>query len=168
MLPELADDVDGLAPLPRRALRRYVVPPALAALAAGAVAWALAPVGPWALLAAVPAGAYGMARHRAAAWRLSGGRLAVRALRLARTTVLAPAALRESHTLAQTAFQRRGELADLHVAFGKRTVARLHHVEAATARELFTRLSGVLGSISADPNTPSAARPPAPPRPADT
>ena len=65
----------------------------------------------------------------------------MRALRLARTTVLAPAALRESHTIAQTPLQRRGDLADVHVAFGKRTVAHVHHLEASVADELFTRLA---------------------------
>jgi putative membrane protein len=140
LLPELADDLDPLEPLPRRALRRYVLPPALLGLAAGAAAWALA-AGPWALLAALPAAAYGAFRYRAAGWRLADGRLAVRSLRLARTTVLAPVRLRESQTVAQTPFQRRGRLADLEIAFGKRTVARVHHIEATAARAAFARLA---------------------------
>jgi putative membrane protein len=166
LLPELADDVDGLAPLPRRALRRYILPPVVVAVAAGALAWALAPVGAWTLLAAVPAAGYGAARWHAGGWRLAGGRLAVRGLRLARTTVLAPAALRESHTIAQTPLQRRGDLADLHVTFGKRTVARVHHLEAAAAHELFTRLSGALGSLC-DPNAPGDRGPRPRPIPGD-
>jgi putative membrane protein len=166
LLPEMADDVDDLAPVPRRALRRYVLPPVAAAAFVGLVAWAVAPVGPWVLVVAIPAAAYGAARWRAAGWRLSGGRLAVRALRLARTTVLAPAALRESHTIAQTPFQRRGDLADVHVAFGKRTVAHVHHLEASVADELFTRLAGALGS-GYDPNAPIAPGPRPRPRPAD-
>jgi putative membrane protein len=141
MLPELADDLGGLQPLPRRALRRYVVPPALLALAAGAVVWAVTSVGPWVLLAAAPAAAYGALRHRDAGWRLADGRLAVRALRLARTTVLAPARLRESQTVAQTPLQSRGDLADLEIAFGKRTVARVHHLDAGAARAAFESLA---------------------------
>jgi putative membrane protein len=141
LLPELADAVDDLAPLPGRALRRYVLPPAVVGLAAGAAAWVLG-AGPPALLIAVPAAAYGAMRHRAAGWRLASGRLAVRSLRLARTTVLAPAVLRESHTLAQTPLQRRARLADLRVAFGKRTVARVHHLDAAVARAAFERVAG--------------------------
>jgi putative membrane protein len=141
LLPELADDIDRLEPLPARALRRYVLPPVAVAVVAAGAAWAVAPVGPWVVAVAVPAAAYGAARWHAAAWRFTGGRLAVRALRLARTTVLAPAALRESHTIAQTPLQRRGDLADLHVTFGKRTVAHVHHLEAATAHDLFTRLA---------------------------
>jgi putative membrane protein len=140
LLPELADDLDRLEPLPRRALRRYVLPPAIALLAAGAVVWALG-AGPWGLLAALPAGAYGALRYRAAGWRLAGGRLAVRSLMLARTTVLAPTALRESHTVAQTPLQRRGRLADLSVAFGKGTVAHVHHLDAAAARHAFDSLA---------------------------
>ncbi|HEY6693144.1 MAG TPA: PH domain-containing protein [Solirubrobacteraceae bacterium] len=132
LLPELADDLDRLAPLPRRALRRYVLPPALGGAAAGAVAWALV-AGPWALLLALPAAAYGALRYRDAGWRAAGGRLAVRSLRIARTTVLAPARLRESQTVAQNPLQRRAGLADLEIAFGKRTVARVHHLEATTA-----------------------------------
>jgi putative membrane protein len=138
LLPELADDVDGLAALPRRALRRYVLPPAAVGAVAGAAAWPF--IGPWGLLAVVPAALWGWLSFRAAGWRLDDGRLAVSRLRLARTTVLAPAARRESSTLAQTVLQRRGALADLHVAFGKRTTARIHHLAAADARELFARL----------------------------
>ena len=54
-------------------------------------------------------------------------------MRLARTTVLAPARFRESHTLAQNLLQRRADLADLEVAFGKQTTARIRHLEAADA-----------------------------------
>jgi putative membrane protein len=84
LLPELADNPDGLERPPARALRRYVLP------------WALLPLPllyftPWALLLAPLGAAYGVARHRAAGWRLADGRLAVRSLLLARVTVLAPA-----------------------------------------------------------------------------
>jgi putative membrane protein len=139
-LPELADDPGGLEPPPRRALRRYALPPAAAALAAGAALWAFAPVGAWPLLAALPAGAYGALRFRAAGWRLRGGRVAFRRLRLARTTVLAPAANRESHTIAQTVLQRRARLADVRVAFGKSTRAGIHHIEVAAATDLWERI----------------------------
>jgi putative membrane protein len=139
-LPELADDPDGLAPPPRRALRRYVLPPAALALAAGALAWALAPAGPWPLLAALPAAAYGVVRFRAAGWRLAGGRLAMRSLVVARTTVLAPAANRESHAISQTLLQRHGRLADVEVAFGKTTPAAIRHLEAATAADVWEQI----------------------------
>ena len=61
-------------------------------------------------------------------------------MRLARTTVLAPARFRESHTLAQNLFQRRADLADLEVAFGKQTTARIRHLEATDARAAWSAL----------------------------
>ncbi|WP_028066275.1 PH domain-containing protein [Solirubrobacter soli] len=137
-LPELADDPHGLTPPPRRAARRYLMLPLLAGVVVTVAAWFL--VGPPALVALVLAGAYAHARWRAAAWRLADGRLAVRSMRLARTTILAPARYRESHTLAQNLFQRRADLADLEVAFGKQTTARIRHLEAADARAAWTAL----------------------------
>jgi putative membrane protein len=143
LLPELADDLDRLEPPPPRALRRYVLPPAALGLAAGALAWALAPAGPWPLLAALPAAGYGAVRFRAAGWRLAGGRLAMRSLVVARTTVFAPAGNRESQTISQTLLQRRVRLADLEVAFGKSTTAAIRHLEAATAAELWERIQAL-------------------------
>ena len=52
---------------------------------------------------------------------------------VARTTVLAPARYRESQTISQSVFQRRADLASLHVEFGKRTTARVRHVDAREA-----------------------------------
>jgi putative membrane protein len=78
---------------------------------------------------------------RAAGWRLDDGRLAVSSMMLARTTVLAPAANRESHDLAQTALQRRARLADLEVAFGKSTTARIRHLDRDVARGLWLRIT---------------------------
>ncbi len=141
LVPELSDDLDGLAPLPRRALRRYALGPAALGLAVGAAAWAFAPAGPWALALVLPAGGYGVLRFRAAGWRLEGGRLAIRSLRIARSTVLAPAVNRESHAFAQTVLQRRAGLADLEVEFGKQTGAAVRSVEAATAADLFAQLA---------------------------
>ena len=136
LLPELADDLGGLEPPPPRALRRYLLPPTAAALVAAAAA-ALALDAPWALLAAALGPAYGALVWRAAGWRLAAGRLAVRSRRIARHTVLAPAHNRESHALVQTALQRRGRLADVEVAFGKTTTARVHHLDEAVARRLW-------------------------------
>ena len=140
LLPELADDLDGLEPPPRRAARRYALPPASLGLAAGAAAWAFTPIGPWALLTAVPLAGYGYVRFRTAGWRLRDDRLAVRSLRLARKTVLGPASLREWHEVAQNLLQRRSRLADLVVTFGKSTAARVRHLELTTANALFDRL----------------------------
>jgi putative membrane protein len=144
-LLELADDPGNLAPPPPRALRRYVLPPLAAGLAVGALAWALAPIGPWPLLAALPAAAYGVVRFRAAGWRFEGGRLAVRSLVFARTTVLAPAINRESHAISQTLLQRRARLANLAVEFGRSTNASIRHVEAAVASDTWERIAHCVG-----------------------
>jgi putative membrane protein len=138
-LPELADDLDGLAPLPGRALRRYVLPPAVAGVVVGAAGWPL--IGPWGLFLVLPAAAWGLMGFRAAGWRLERGHLTVRRLGFARTTVLARAADGESHTFAQNVLQRRADLADLEVEFGKRTTARVHHLDAALARDAFAQLT---------------------------
>jgi putative membrane protein len=137
-LPELADDPGGLTHPPRRAARRYLLLPTLLGALVTFGGWLLA--GPVALVALLAGVVYGRARWRAAAWRLRDGRLAVRSMRLARTTVLAPARFRESHTLAQNVLQRRADLADLEVAFGKETTARIRHLEAKDARAAWAAL----------------------------
>ena len=139
LLPEMADSLDGLAAPPPRALRRYALPP-LAATALVAAAAALAISSPWPLLAAPLGALYGALAFRAAGWRLEGGRLAIRSRRLARSTVLAPAAGRESQDLDQTALQRRARLADVAVAFGKGTIARIRHLDADDARGLWAAI----------------------------
>ncbi|WP_121254325.1 PH domain-containing protein [Solirubrobacter pauli] len=122
---------------PARAARRYVAPPLLGALVLAGAGWLV--VGPFSLFALVLA-PYGWARWRAAGWHFADGRLAVRTLRIARITILAPARYRESHTWAQNVFQRRAALADLEVAFGKRTTARIRHLDAATAQAAWSAL----------------------------
>jgi putative membrane protein len=141
LLPELADDLDGLERPPARAARRYVLPPAVFGVIVAAAAWAFTPAGPWVLPAALLLGGYGLLRHRTAGWRLDDGRLAIRSLRLSRMTVLGPARYREWHELSQNPFQRRGRLADVFVAFGKQTGARVRHLELTTAAGLYDRLS---------------------------
>ena len=146
LLPELADRVDGLAAPPARALRRYVLPPlASTAILAGVGAAAIG--SPWLLLLAPLGAVYGALGFRAAGWRLEGGRLAVRSRRLARSTVLAPAAGREFHELDQTALQRRARLADVAVAFGKGTPARIRHLDADDARGLWAAIGPRWGAV---------------------
>jgi putative membrane protein len=137
-LPELADDPRGLSSPPRRAARRYLTVPVLLGALVSVWAWFL--VGPPALAGVLFGFLYGYARWRAAAWRLMDGRLAIRSMRLARTTVLAPAHNRESHTLVQNLLQRRANLADLEVAFGKQTTARIRHLDASEARAAWAAL----------------------------
>jgi putative membrane protein len=139
-LPELADDPHGLQPPPARAARRYYLWPLL--IGAAFTAAAFFAVGPYAVMVLALAVLYARAHWRAAGWRLRDGRLAVRSMLLARTTVLAPARFRESHTVAQNIFQRRASLADLAVPFGKQTTAKIRHLDAAEAR-------GAIGYLNA-------------------
>ena len=140
LLPELADEPGGLAPPPPRAWRRYLLLPSLGALGVGTVG-AVWLESPWPVAAFMAGVVYGQARWQAAGWRLSDGRLAIRSLRLARITVLAPSSNRESHELAQSLLQRRARLADLRVDFGKRTHAHIRHLDAADATAAFEALA---------------------------
>ncbi len=140
LLPELADELGPLERPPARAQRRYLLIPVLAGLAIGGLG-AFALHSPWPLLALGAGLAYGRARWRAAGWRLRDGRLAVRSLRMARTTILAPAANRESHTLAQSLLQRRARLADLRFDFGRKTAASIRHLDLGDAADAWESLS---------------------------
>jgi putative membrane protein len=141
LLPELADEPDGLTAPPPRAARRYVLPPAVLGLIAGAAACVLVPsAAPWPLLVAPLLGLNGWWSFQAAGWRLRDGRLAMRSRRLARTTLLTPAARLQEHAVAQNPFQRRAGLADLAVAVGKGGHARVRHLEAPVAADLWERL----------------------------
>jgi putative membrane protein len=141
LLPELADDPDGLTAPPPRAARRYVLPAALAGAVAGGAACLLVPgAAPWPLLLAPLLGLNGWLSFLAAGWRLRDGRLAMRSRRLARTTLLTPAARLQEHAFAQNPFQRRAALADVAVAVGKGGRARVRHLEAPVAAELWERL----------------------------
>jgi putative membrane protein len=141
LLPELADEPDGLTALSARAARRYVLPPALAGLVLGGGACLLVPdASPWPLLAAPLLALNGWWTFKAAGWRLRDGRLAMRSRMLASTTLLTPAARLQQHATAQNPLQRRAGLADLAVAVGKGGRARVRHLEAPVAAELWERL----------------------------
>jgi putative membrane protein len=141
LLPELADEPDGLTAPPARAARRYVLPPAVAGLVVGGGACLLVPsASPWPLLLAPLLALNGWWTFQAAGWRLRDGRLAMRSRRLARTTLLTRAARLQQHATAQNPFQRRAGLADLAVAVGKGGRARVRHLEAPVAAELWERL----------------------------
>lgn len=142
MLPELAAAPEPLEPVPSRSLRRFLLWPLLVAAPFAVAGWiALGVAGPWPLLVLVPAAWLGVARHRAAGWRLEDGQLALRFRRLARITILAPDRRVQEHQLSQTPVQRRARLASLEVALGAGTRARVAHLDVATARAVFTALS---------------------------
>ena len=140
-LPELADDPEELEGVPRRALRRYVLPLTAGTLAAGAAVCVAAPAAtPWPLLAAAPAAALGVAQWRAAGWRIRDGRTAFRSRRLAVVTVLAPAVRLQEHGVRQTVLQQRAGLADVQIRVGAATAARVRHLDAAVAGRVFDAL----------------------------
>jgi putative membrane protein len=150
-LPEHATDLDGIVRPPVRALRRYVLEPALAvAVPAAVVALAVPGAGAWPLLAVLPAALLGAAQWSAAGWRLSAdGRAVLRRRVVARSTLLFAPARVQRAAVAQSVLQRRAALADVEVSVGPAS-GRVRHLEEATAWRLWR-----------------AARPvPAPPGPA--
>ena len=114
--PEFAVD-PILAPLPRRALRRYVYRAAAPALIAGAAAAGLSfyafesAVGLLGLLLVPIAAAYGWLSYRDAGWALEEDRLVARSRSLARTTTIAPRRRLQSRGVVRSPFQRRLRLA---------------------------------------------------------
>ncbi|QYJ16684.1 hypothetical protein Rxycam_02519 [Rubrobacter xylanophilus DSM 9941] len=117
---ELAAD-PPLTPLPRRALRRYVLRallPALLAVLAASGAW-LAGAGAVWFLGSLPlpvlAALYGVLRYRDAGWALAGGRLVVRSRLVARTTSIAPRRRLQSRSVLRSPLQRRVGLATFRV-----------------------------------------------------
>ena len=109
LLPELADDPGGLEPPPARAARRYVLPPDAGrpGRSAARPACSSRASAPWPLLLAPLLALDGWLDYRAAGWRLRDGRLAMRSRRLARSTLLTPAARLQQHSIAQSPLQRR-------------------------------------------------------------
>ena len=141
LLPELADDPGGLAPPPKRAARRYVLPRTLVGAALGGAACLVVPaVAPWPLLLAPLLALDGWLDYRAAGWRLRDGRLAMSSRGLAWSTLLTPAARLQEHAIAQSPLQRRAGLADLEIEVGKSGSARVRHLDAPVAAELWERL----------------------------
>ncbi len=142
LLPEHAAGLDGLAPPPPRAWRRYLLPPALAGLALGAAPWvALPAAGPWPLALALPGAAAGVLARRAAGWRLRDGRRR-RALAAARAGHRARAgAARSSRSRARSrCCSGAARLADLAVAVGAGTRARVRHLDERVAAGAYDAL----------------------------
>ena len=131
-----------LAPPPRRALRRYVLP--RAAVAAVVPLVALLFLGPPALAALVLpllAALYGAAVYRTAGWRLDADRLVLRRRGLQRTTLVADAR-RLPLVFARTSIlQRRARLATAGVAVSSGRRTAVAHLDADTAADIVGRLT---------------------------
>ena len=135
LIPSLAVEPGALERPPARALRRFVLLPAVAGALAGAAA-TLALRGAWPAIAllALAGAAIGLRAHRAAGIRLAGDVVVVREARLARRTLLARRRRLQQHALARTPLQRRAGLADLTVTVGSGGSGRARHLESATAQ----------------------------------
>lgn len=142
LVPALTIAPGELERPPRRALRRFMLAPALGggalgaapAIAGAAAAWPAVPA--LALLGALA----GLRNHRGAGVRMAGDVVAVREVRIARRTLLARRRRLQQHELARTPLQARASLADLRVTVGSGGSGRARHLEAATAEAAFAAL----------------------------
>ena len=118
--PEFAVD-PPLNPLPRRALRRYVIRAAFPALLLAAAAAGISllafesALGLLCLALIPPAAVYGWLRHRDAGWAFEGDRLVVRSRSLKRSTAIAPRRRLQSRGVVHSPLQRRLGLATFSV-----------------------------------------------------
>jgi putative membrane protein len=141
LVPALAVAPGALERPPPRALRRFVLAPALAgAVAATALAVAVPAAWPAAPVLVLAGALAGLRAYRAAGVRLAGDIVVVREARLARRTLLARRHRLQQHELARTPLQARGRLADLRVTVGSGGTGRARHLEAATAEAVFAAL----------------------------
>jgi putative membrane protein len=142
LLPDLAIEPGDLEPPPRRALRRFVLPPtaAGAALGIGLVASWTTTAWPAIPLLASAGALMGVREYRGAGVRLADDVVVVREVRIARRTLLARRHRLQEHALARTPLQERASLADLRVTVGSGGTGRARHLEAATAHAAFSAL----------------------------
>jgi len=142
LVPGLAIEPGELERPPRRALRRFVLPPAIAGAALGAVPVVLWTSATW---PAVPVlgllgAAMGLRTYRGAGVRVAGTVAVVREVRIARRTLLVRRHRLQSHALVRTRLQERAALADLRVVVGSGGSGRARHLEAGAAAAAFTAL----------------------------
>jgi putative membrane protein len=144
LIPALDIEPGALQRPPRRALRRFVLLPAVCGAVSGlAAALALVPAAwPGAAALAACGALIGLRAYRAAGIRLDGDVVVVREARLARRTLLARRHRLQQHALARTPLQQRAALADLSVTVGSGGGGRARHLEAATADAAFAALRG--------------------------
>jgi putative membrane protein len=141
LVPSLAIEPGALERPPRRALRRFVLEPAIVgALVGGGVALAFPAAWPAAPALALAGAVDGVRDYRAAGVRIAGEIVVVRETRVARRTLLARRQRLQEHELARTPLQERARLADLSITVGSGGSGRARHLEAATAEAAFAAL----------------------------
>jgi putative membrane protein len=140
-LPEFDGNLDELERVPRSAMRRYVLPLAWPGLAAGIIVALFAgPIGLLAATAIVPGALLGLARYRAAGYRLDDKGVVIRARRLARTTAVADPTRLQAVNVSANPLQRRARLATLALDIASRRRLRVKHLSAPAADDLFAEL----------------------------
>lgn len=148
LLPELPVPAGSPQRPPRRALRRYVLPPligyaAIAGLAGLAVTADAAPAAWWTAAGALAGVLLGVVRARAAGWWLDGGVVAARRHGLvARTTTVATAERLQFTAMSTSLPQRRARLATVRFAVASGHATGVDHLEATIA-------AGLLGGLRA-------------------
>jgi putative membrane protein len=142
LVPALAVAPGTLERPPARALRRFMLPPAVAGAVAGAVPGIVLGGVAWAALPALVAvGALiGLRAYRAAGVRIADGVVVVREARRARRTLFARSHRLQAHAVERTPLQERARLADLRVVVGSGGHGRARHLERGTADTLFGAL----------------------------
>jgi putative membrane protein len=131
---------------PARALRRYVLPRTLTALAVAIAATLIWPAA-WPAIPILTALAAldGLVRFRNAGWRLHGDRILLRRGSFTRRTLLARPNHLQDHSLAQNPLQRRAQLATLSITVASGTDSTVPHLDSTDATTLFQRLRPVGG-----------------------
>lgn len=141
LVPALAVAPGALERPPRRALRRFVLKPAvIGALAGGALALVFPAAWPAVPVLAIAGVIDGVRSYRAAGLRLAGEIVVVREVRIARRTLLARRRRLQRQALARTPLQAHARLADVSVTVGSGGEGRAHQLEAATAEAAFAAL----------------------------
>jgi putative membrane protein len=143
MLPELEVSLAPAERSPRRALRRFLTVPGLAALVVGGVLVALVP-GAWpavpVLLALTLAA--GADAHAAAGVRLAGAHVVVRTWRRgSRLTLAARVRRLQELGTSRSPLQARAGLATVELAVGSGTRVRARHLEQRTAQAFLAALA---------------------------
>ena len=142
-VPDLAGALGPLSRPPRRALVGHLLPGALAGgFIAAAGAWVSPDLWPASVAVGVLAVGHGLSLYRSAGWRAADGRVVVRQRRVARHTLIALAHRLQERSVTQTPLQRRRRLAGFEVAVGSGRRARIAHLDARAAHDLFTGADG--------------------------
>lgn len=126
-------------PIPKRALRRYLIWPLIFALVISVPVAIWVPWGEFSLLLLPLAVILGVMQFRDAGWSVSGTYRVLRFRQLNRTTVIVPKRNIQDREMRQSYFQKRAELATYQVSVLSKSAGksfRVRHINENEAREL--------------------------------